>query len=55
MTYQEKIAKLVVEGKFPKDGVHQMEVAHDDDCKLISRTGACNCDPDIYIKGEKIS
>lgn len=36
---------IVVE---PGAAVH-VEVAHDDDCKLLSGRGACDCSPEVKV------
>lgn len=32
-------------------GVHQIGVAHDDDCAVF-RGNPCNCDPDVFLMKE---
>ena len=31
-------------------GIHDVEVAHDDDCLIYSREPVCDCDPRITIR-----
>jgi hypothetical protein len=51
--YLKKILRLQQEGKLPGDGsgggsVHDLEVKHDDWCRLLRDGSLCDCDPDIY-------
>ena len=47
--YMKKLLKLQAEGKLPKVGVNEVDVAHDDWCQVY-RGGYCNCDPDIWLR-----
>jgi hypothetical protein len=47
--YMKKLLKLQAEGKLPKVGLHDVDVAHDDWCQVY-QGGYCNCDPDITIR-----
>ena len=41
-------SKLQAEGKLPKVGVNEVDVAHDGWCQVY-KGGYCNCDPDIRL------
>ena len=49
--YIKKITKLMEEGLIQKGDVWELDVAHDDWCKMAP----CSCDPDIYLEGVKIA
>jgi len=47
--YMKKLLKFQSEGKLPKVGLHEVNVAHDDWCQVY-KGGYCNCDPDIQLR-----
>ena len=46
--YMKKLLQLQAEGKLPKVGVNEVDVAHDGWCQVY-KGGYCNCDPDIRL------
>lgn len=51
--YLIKILKLQAAGKIPKGGIHNLQIAHDNDCSYLKGKGHCDCDPDITVMEEK--
>jgi hypothetical protein len=49
MSYQERVAKLAA--LLPDQGVFEIEVLHDLDCRLLASQGreACTCEPDLHV------
>ena len=47
--YYRKLIKLVEEGKLPPGYVGEVDVYHDDWCRIY-RGGYCNCDPEIKLR-----
>ena len=46
--YYKKLIKLLDEGKMPRGCLSQVDVYHDDWCRIY-RGGYCNCEPDIIV------
>lgn len=50
--YMKKLMELKARGELPASGVSDVQVAHDDWCK-VHTGGYCNCDPEITIQGRR--
>lgn len=44
--YYRKLLQLFAEGKLPRVGVEEVDIYHDDWCRIY-RGGYCNCDPEV--------
>ena len=47
--YHKKLMKLFAEGKVLPGSVADVEIRHDDCCRIY-RGGYCNCDPEIKLR-----
>jgi hypothetical protein len=47
--YLNKLLAMQARGALPTCGVSQLEIAHDDWCRIYLG-GYCNCDPDIRVR-----
>ena len=47
--YYRKLLDLVEQGKVPVGRVREVDVCHDDWCRIY-RGGYCNCDPEIRLR-----
>ncbi len=47
--YYKKLMKLHAQGKLPTVGLHEVDICHDDWCRVY-RGGYCNCEPDIRVR-----
>jgi hypothetical protein len=47
--YCKKQMRLVEQGKLPAGRLAEVDVYHDDWCR-IHRGGSCNCDPEIKLR-----
>ena len=46
--YYDKLMKLIDENNLTKGELHQVNIDHDDWCKIY-KGGYCNCDPDVCL------
>ena len=47
--YIRKLRRLQKQGKIPKGEVTDVDIAHDDWCKIFTG-GYCNCNPEITLR-----
>jgi hypothetical protein len=49
--YIRKLHYMYRIGAIPQTvGIHQVDVFHDDYCRLINGQGHCNCNPDVKLR-----
>jgi hypothetical protein len=45
--YVQKLLLAFDTGRFPTNGIVELDVRHDDNCALLQRGSSCNCSPII--------